>query len=156
MRPKIEWAKYENPTRSLLNPRKSIWCKIKCAIVILFMNLMPKSQAFSQTPSFLFYILLIVSLFSKFTQERWAAPIRMSLLFAQVDCSFISNLAVKTIQTKIIRSNDINSGQHFNLAIGPVGIPLSSTNKFNTKGPLFFSPQNPSVQHRKPLSSTPS
>ena len=33
---------------------------------------------------------------------------------------------------------------------------LSSTpRQFNTKGPLLFSPQNPSVQHQKPFSSTP-
>ena len=32
--------------------------------------------------------------------------------------------------------------------------PLSSTPQFNTKGPLVFSPQNPSVPHSKPLSST--
>ena len=33
--------------------------------------------------------------------------------------------------------------------------PLSSTPpKFNTKGPLLFSPQNLSVPHQKPLSST--
>ena len=33
--------------------------------------------------------------------------------------------------------------------------PLSSTNQFNTKRPLLFSPQNSSVQHQKPLSTTP-
>ena len=33
--------------------------------------------------------------------------------------------------------------------------PLSSTQQFHTRGPLFFSPQNPSVLHQKPLSSTP-
>ena len=32
--------------------------------------------------------------------------------------------------------------------------PLSSTHQFNTKGPLLFNPQNPSVQHQKPLTST--
>ena len=31
--------------------------------------------------------------------------------------------------------------------------PLSSTHQFYTKGPLHFSPQNPSVTHQKPLSS---
>ena len=33
--------------------------------------------------------------------------------------------------------------------------PLRSTHQFNTKGSLLFSPQNPSVQHQKLLSSTP-
>ena len=34
------------------------------------------------------------------------------------------------------------------------GVPLSSTHQFHTKGPLLFSPKNPSVPHQKPLSST--
>ena len=35
------------------------------------------------------------------------------------------------------------------------GLPLSSTlPQFNTKGKLLLSPQKPSVQHRKPFSST--
>ena len=29
--------------------------------------------------------------------------------------------------------------------------PLISTHQFNTKGPLLFSPQNPSAQHKKKL-----
>ena len=33
--------------------------------------------------------------------------------------------------------------------------PLRSTHLFYTKGPLLFSPPNPSVPHQKPLSSTP-
>ena len=32
---------------------------------------------------------------------------------------------------------------------------LSSTHQFHTKGPLLSSPQNPSILHQKPLSSTP-
>ena len=35
-------------------------------------------------------------------------------------------------------------------------VPLSSTHQFNNKGPLLFSPRNPTVQHQKPLSSTQS
>ena len=35
-----------------------------------------------------------------------------------------------------------------------VPLPLSSTHQFHTKRALFFSPQNPSVPHEKPHSST--
>ena len=34
-------------------------------------------------------------------------------------------------------------------------VSLSSTHQFHTKGPLLFSPQNSSVSHQEPLSSTP-
>ena len=34
-------------------------------------------------------------------------------------------------------------------------VSLSSTHQFHTKGPLLFSPQNSSVSHQEPLSSSP-
>ena len=41
-----------------------------------------------------------------------------------------------------------------NLLMRPERVSLSSTHQFNTKGLLLFSPQNPSVQNRKTISST--